>query len=256
MGVVCRSLLAYLSSVDATIPQDKVWDCWSVVKNSTCGDKWKMTDPSKSQQPLTLETAAVGWAAFDAKDYSAALAFFEPYKDDPIGQHFIGLIYLEDKRLRHKRSEGVELLKRSAEADTFFAWLALGNYYAREEYGIQDLRQAIIWYAKGAEYGCSRCQTNLGFCYCRLEEFVEASKWLFISAMLGAEQGQYLFNLLSVASTSAQYEEGCQQGMEWLESKLDADGSQIHPELQNWASAYKVRSDSLLSELARIRARS
>ena len=256
MGVVCHSLLAYLSSLDATIPQDKVWDCWSVVENSTCGDKLKMTDPSKSQQPLTLETAAVGWAAFDAKDYSAALAFFEPYKDDPIGQHFIGLIYLEDKRLRHKRSEGVELLKRSAEADTFFAWLALGNYYADEEGGSQDIKQAFKWYEKGAEYGCSRCQANLGWCCCRLEDFATAAKWLFISAVLGAEKGKDLFNLLFVVATSEQYEEGCHKAMQWLESKLDADGGQIHPELQNWVSAYKGRSDGLLSELARIRAAS
>ena len=251
--MVCHSLLAYLSNLDATIPQDKVWDSWSVVKNSTCGDKLEMTNPSQSPQPLTLETAAVGWAALDAKDYSAALAFFEPYRSDPIGQYFIGLIYIKDETLRDRKLEGVELLKRSAEADTFFAWLALGNYYADEEGGSQDIKQAFKWYEKGAEYGCSRCQANLGWCCCRLEDFATAAKWLFISAVLGAEKGKDLFNLLFVVATSEQYEEGCREGMEWLETKRDVDESRLHPELRQWLSVDREFFLSVERDLFRIR---
>lgn len=212
-----------------------------------------MSTLRQSLHKLTLETAEVGWRAFDAKDYSAALAFFEPWRDDRIGQYFIGLIYLNDEKFKDRRDEGVALLKLSAETDFDFAWLALGNYYAAERHGIQDLKQAISWYAKGAEYGCSSCQTNLGWCYCRFEEFVQASKWLFISAVLGAEQGRHLFNLLFVKATSEQYDEGCRQAIEWLERKIDADEGQVHSDLRNWLVRYRESSESVLSELARIR---
>lgn len=211
-----------------------------------------MNSHAQNPERLTLDAAAVGWAAYDAKDYPAALAFFAPYKDDPIGQYFIGAIYLDDKSLQHKRLEGLELLKRSADAGTYFAWLALGRYYA-EEGENQDLRQAIIWYDKGAEYGCSGCQVNLGWCYCRLEEFTLASKWLFISAVLGAEQGQHLFNLLFVKATSEQYEKGCQRGMEWLEAKRVVDESQFHHELRNWLSLDRESSLNMERDLSRIR---
>ena len=222
-------------------------------KNSTCGDKLKMTNPSKSPQPLTLETAAVGWAALDAKDYSTALAFFEPHRSDPIGQYFIGLIFIKDETLRGRKLEGVELLKRSAEADTFFAWLALGNYYADEEGGSQDIKQAFKWYEKGAEYGCSRCQANLGWCCCRLEDFATAAKWLFISAVLGAEKGKDLFNLLFVVATNEQYEDGCQQAMEWLEGRIDADEDRVHYDLRNWMALYRDDSQTVLIEIDRVR---
>jgi hypothetical protein len=215
-------------------------------------EKTAMPPYTQNPERLTLATAEIGWRAYDAKDYPAALAFFEPYRNDPIGQHFIGAIYLADKNLRHKRLEGVALLKRAAAADTYFAWPALGKYYA-EEGENQDLRQAIIWYAKGAEYGSSGCQFNLGWCYCRLEEFALASKWLFVSAVLGAEQGRHLFSLLFVKATSEQYEEGCRRGIEWLEAKRVVDESQLHHELRNWLSLDRESSLNMERDLSRIR---
>lgn len=212
----------------------------------------KMIAAFKPTPALTLAAAAVGWRAFDAKDYTTALAFFEPYRDDPIGQYFIGAIYLDDKSLQGKRLEALDLLKRSAAADTHFAWLALGNYYADEASEDHDFRQAINWYARGAEYGCSSSQVNLGWCYCRLEEFALASKWLFISAVLGAEKGKHLFNLLFVRVTNDEYEEGCHTAIEWLESKLDADHRFIHPHLANWLSEFKDSSETVTDALSRI----
>jgi TPR repeat protein len=210
---------------------------------------------SLPHQPLTLEAAAVGWAAYDAKDYSAALTFFEPFKDDPVGQHFIGLIYLKDESIKNKRLEGLELLKLAAESNVYFAWLALGNYYSGNDYGQQDIRQAINWYLKGAEHGSSESQTNLGWCYCRLEEFVGATKWLFIAAVLGAEKGQRLLTLVTAAAPGEQYEEGCNQGIDWLETKSRAHDCPSHYDFLNWRAAYKPESLKALHNLDRIRSK-
>ena len=131
--------------------------------------------------------------------------------------------------------------------------LALGNYYADEEGGSQDIKQAFKWYEKGAEYGCSRCQANLGWCCCRLEDFATAAKWLFISAVLGAEKGKDLFNLLFVVATNEQYEDGCQQAMEWLDGRSDADEDRVHYDLRNWMALYRDDSQAVLIEIDRVR---
>ena len=213
-----------------------------------------MPNLSKSPQPLTLQTAAIGWAAFDAKDYSAALAFFEPYKENPIAQNFIGLIYLNDESLGDLRAEGIKWLRRSAEANFDFAWLNLGNCYARG-IGVEiDLQVAVGWYAKGAEFGSSSCQFNLGLAHCEMEEFAEATKWLHISAMLGSKEGRRFFDFMSVKATKEQYEEGCQNATQWLESKVDADDRQIHYDLRNWLSQHKETSQSVWKDIVRIRA--
>ncbi len=213
-----------------------------------------MTNISQTRQRLTLLTAEIGWRAYDAKDYSAALAFFEPYKDDPIAQNFIGLIYLNDESLSDLKAEGIEWLRRSAEADFEFAWLNLGNCYSRGIGTEVDLRVAIGWYAKGADFGSSSCQFNLGLAHCELEEFAEATKWLHISAMLGSEEGRRFFDFMSVKATKEQYEEGFQNATQWLESKLDADDSQIHQDLRNWLSQHKETSETVWKDIVRISA--
>jgi TPR repeat protein len=185
---------------------------------------------TQSTERLTLKGSSVGWAAFDAGDYSTALTFFEPWRDDPIGQHFLGLIYLNDPRFLEVRSEGIELLKRSADTNFAFACLALGNYYARGSSGNQDPQLAIYWYTKSAGRGCDRSQFNIGICFCKLEDFVNGTKWLFLSSAAGhIDARKWLVETFKLAP-SEQLHEGVLAAYAWLESLRDIDQSQIEPE--------------------------
>ena len=111
---------------------------------------------------IALQDISQGWLMYEKGNFEEALAFFTPIKEHPISKYFIGEIFRNDPNHVLNREEGLYLIVQSANEGFYFAWLALGNFYANGIEFEQDLEIAIHWYTKGAEYGCSRCQYNLG----------------------------------------------------------------------------------------------
>ena len=163
-----------------------------------------------------------GWRYFDNKIFDSALDYFSPTRDNPISKYFIGEIYRSNPNHVLNRAEGLNLIVQSANEGFYFAWLALGNFYANGIEFDQDLDIAIHWYAKGAEYGCSRCQYNLGLLYSRkpIYNFELAYKWLLILCLTEHPEAQRICDLMATVCPEQTREKGMELADEWIQEAV------------------------------------
>ena len=204
---------------------------------------------TQSTEHLTLMDSRVGWAAIDAGDYATAFTFFEPWKNDPIGQYFLAEIYLKDPKFQKVRSKGIQLLKHSADANFTWAFLALGNYSATRSRGKKDRQHAIYWFKKSAKKGCPISQYNLGLCYCKIEDFVNGTTWLYLSAATGYNDALKWFVETSKVAPYEQFIEGLEAAYAWLESLRGIDQTQMEPQWSRLLVKYGVDSNLVFSDV-------
>ena len=171
---------------------------------------------------LTLFDVQEGWNYYDKSDFVNALKFFLKIKDDPISKYFIGKTYLNYPSLKSDREIGLNLIVESANEGFYFAWLALGKFYANGIEFEQDLEIAIHWYTKGAEYGCSRCQYNLGLLYSRkpICNFELAYKWLLILCLTEHPEAQRICDLMATICPEPNREKGMELADQWIQEAI------------------------------------
>lgn len=157
--------------------------------------------------------------AYEAKNFAEALAILLPVASDPAAKCFIGLVYLDDPDQVAMRESGWSNLIDSAEAGYEYAWHVLGNRYLSLEKDTYNLEQASRWLLKSAELGCITSQYSLGWCFCKLENYLEATKWLYLAVALGNRHAASLCESVSVNMTPEDYENGYQLALKWLDLK-------------------------------------
>ena len=115
-----------------------------------------------------------GLVALQAKDYEAALRELRSSRD-PRSHYFLGTMYEE--------GEGV----------------------------LQDYKEAVKWYTKGAEHGDADAQTNLGVMYVQgrgvLQDNVYAHMWWNIASSKGSEIARKNRDMVAEKMTSEQIAE-------------------------------------------------
>jgi hypothetical protein len=184
------------------------------------------------QDLLIKEQVEQGSAAYYAKDYASAICILLPIVHDPVAQCFLGLTYLDDPEQEAMRNTGWENLTASAEAGFEYAWYALANRYLDLEKTPHNLLQASRWFRKGAELGCASSQYSLGWCLCRLEDYLEATKWLCLAVALGNSNALGLCESVAVNMKPGEWEHGRTLALKWLDLKEQGPVERYHGPLQ------------------------
>ena len=172
-----------------------------------------------SRDPAVDTKVSAACLAYEAKNFAEALAILLPVASDPAAQCFLGMVYLDDPDRVAMRESGWNNLIASAEAGYEYAWHVLGNRYLNLETNKFNLEQASRWLMKSAELGCITSQYSLGWCLCKLENYIEATKWLFLAVALGNSNAASLCESVSVNMTPEEYEHGYQLALKWLDFK-------------------------------------
>ena len=178
--------------------------------------------------PEVVDVVQRGSAAYEAGDYVLALSILEDFSVEPQVQCFLGLIYLDDPQFAFERYLGWQFLESSATAGDEYAWLMLGRRYACLEPSDVAFEKASYWLLKGAQKGCLYSQHTLAWCLCKLEIFVEASKWLFITVTLGNADAQDLCYSVQCKMTAREYEYAQVLAVDWLMAKSKAPPEGFH----------------------------
>lgn len=183
--------------------------------------------------------------AYEAKNFAEALAILLPIASDPAAKCFIGLVYLDDPDQVAMRESGWSNLIGSAEAGYEYAWHVLGNRYLSLEKDTYNLEQASRWFLKAAELGCISSQYALAWCFCNLNHFVAASKWLFITVTLGNADAASLCNSVQINMDPEDYELAKELAIEWLLLKRQGQFSNYYGPLRTYCNQTLVRTYSL-----------
>ena len=199
------------------------------------------TDKSGSQRPIPVVVDALrrGSAAYETGDYPLAHSILEGFSTEPQVQCFLGLIYLDDPQFAFERYLGWQYLESSATAGDEYAWLMLGRRYACLEPNDAAFEKAVYWLLKGAQKGCLYSQHTLAWCLCKLEIFVEASKWLFITVTLGNSDAQGLCDCVQCNMTEREYEYAQKLALTWLMEKAKEPLVGFHRPLANYCEKVK-----------------
>ena len=183
-----------------------------------------------------------GLAAYDAKDFAAALREFRflAEQGDAEGQYFLGTMYSGGEGVTQDYKEAVRLYRLAAAQGNPFALLALGNSYAFGQGVTQDYKEAArlyglaaaqghprarffldalpksgaeetqkVWlrvYGKAAAQGNANAQYNLGRMYANGEgiaqDYKEAARLYGLAAAQGNADAQSNLDLLNKSITA------------------------------------------------------
>jgi len=84
---------------------------------------------------------------------------------DVFAQNELADLYLSGYGTIQNSEEGIEWLRKSAEAGYWRAMDKLGDCYYNGKHVAQDYGTAIEWYKKGMDAGYDRSYLNMGYCY-------------------------------------------------------------------------------------------
>ena len=198
-----------------------------------------------SLDPVTEAKVSAACMAYEAKNFSEALANLLPVASDPSAQCFLGMVYLDDPEQVAMQESGWSYLIASAEAGYEYAWHVLGNRYLRLEKNTYNLEQASRWFLKAAELGCLNSQYSLAWCYCKLNHFVAASKWLFVAVTLGNEDAASLCYSVQINMDPEDYELAKELAIEWLLLKRQGLSTNYYGPLRTYCNQTLVQAYSL-----------
>jgi len=128
-----------------------------------------------------------GTAAYHAKDYAKAIAFWQPLADSGVAeaQQHIGVMYAEGKGFVQNDLEAAKWFAKAAEQGDPLAQYDLGASFAQGLGVKQDFALAAKWFQRAAAQGMAIAQLNLGLLYASgngvPKDPVEAMKWVDLS---------------------------------------------------------------------------
>jgi hypothetical protein len=117
--------------------------------------------------PSATDLTEQGVAAYDAKEYAAALPFLvqAAEKDDPEAQYTLGRMYFNGFGVAQDVDRAHELFQASADQGHPGGQSGMGYLYLTGQAVELDDDEAVRWYRLSAEQGFAAAQANLGYMY-------------------------------------------------------------------------------------------
>jgi TPR repeat protein len=117
--------------------------------------------------PSASDLTEQGVAAYDAKDYAAALPFLvqATEKDDPEAQYTLGRMYFNGYGVVQDVERSHELFRASADQGHPGGQSGMGYLYLTGQAVELDDDEAVRWYRLAAEQGFAAAQASLGYMY-------------------------------------------------------------------------------------------
>ncbi len=150
---------------------------------------------------LAISTARAdfeaGLQAYDAGDYAAAIAEWQPLAEQGNleAQFGMGIIYENGRGIGRDNIQAAEWYTRAAEGGHPGAQFNLGNMYQQGLGVTKDPSQAVYWWTLAAAQGLADAQLNLGIAYHRGDgvaiDQVVALSWFERAAEAGNAMGQF-----------------------------------------------------------------
>ena len=86
-------------------------------------------------------------------------------KNEPEGQHVLGLCYLGNFDVEKNEDKAIKYLTKAGEAGVAYAQYELGRYYENNDQIGNNVEKAIYWYKQAAKQGNVEAQYKLALCY-------------------------------------------------------------------------------------------
>ena len=137
-----------------------------------------------------------GKAAFEAKDYTAALRWNRQAaeQNNPTAQNSIGYFYEKGLGVPQDYAEAIHWYRQAAEQGHAPAQRNLGNLYEQGSGVERDYGEALRWFRLAADQGNAGAQTNIGYLYERglgvAQDYTEAMRWYHRAAEQGEATAQ------------------------------------------------------------------
>jgi len=171
--------------------------------------------------PATAQDFQKGLAAYERKDYTAALKEWRPLaaKGDARGQTGLGNLYRTGGGVRQSFKESVRWYRKAAAQGLAEAQNHLGDSYNLGDGVSKDYAEAANWYRKAAEQGYATAQSNLGTMYAEGKgvprDYVLAHLWFSLSADKGTMTASHAIDEFAKRLTPAQLAEAQKLAREW-----------------------------------------
>lgn len=147
-----------------------------------CGLLW-VVSAFASAEPLDDALAA-----YDAKDYAAALKLLTPLAEqgNTIAQANLAYMVYAGKSTSADAAEAAKWYRRAADNGDAYAQYSLGVMYENGNGVPQDLQEAVKWWRLSARQGYAEAQYNLGAMYYNgrgvAKDYVRAYLWKSLAA--------------------------------------------------------------------------
>lgn len=151
-------------------------------------------------------------------------------------QYHLGGFYFYGSGVPKDYEEAMKWYRKAAEqgfiqAQYFLGWLHSTGVGSDEKY--KDFKESVQWFKKAADQGDPEAQLSLGLMYLRGEDlnpdYVEAYKWINLSAAQGHTNAIRHRVKLSVSMTSDQIAEGQRRAVQFSEKPPGAAGATNKP---------------------------
>jgi TPR repeat protein len=108
-----------------------------------------------------------GQAAYDRKDFAAALQQWRPLADqgDAAAQADLGYMYETGTGVERSPADAIDWYRKAADQGNAYAQTKLGVSYEHGRGVRRDYAAAASWFRKAADQGSATAQYNLGFMY-------------------------------------------------------------------------------------------
>lgn len=162
-----------------------------------------------------------GLAAYDRKDYAAALKLFQPLatKGNLHAQTNLGAMYANGHGVPQDYAEAMKWYGLAAKQGNALALFSVGqlHFYGR---GVpKNEAEAMTWWRQAADRGYAFAQFNLGLSYAKGvgvgKDMIEAHKWMNLAGMRGDERAVKTVGILEGSMKPEQIVEAKKRAAAW-----------------------------------------
>ena len=163
-----------------------------------------------------------GLAAFQRRDYGAALKEFRPLADrgEALAQFYIGVMYEDGRGVTRNYGEALKWYRKAADQGDALAQYFLGVMYDSGRGLAQDYKEAVKWFLKAAEQGNVSAQYNLGEMYAKgqgvARDDVQSDMWFIIGAKNGYEKARKYRDIVESSLTASDISKARKLAKEWM----------------------------------------
>jgi TPR repeat protein len=146
--------------------------------------------------PVAAEALSKGKAAFDAKDYVAAMRWDRQAADqgDATAQTYVGYLYETGLGVPQDYAQALSWYRKAADQGHAPAQKNIGNLYEQGSGVTRDYAEAMRWFRLAADQGNPGAQTNIGYMFEQglgvAQDYPEAMRWYRKAADQGEATAQ------------------------------------------------------------------
>lgn len=162
-----------------------------------------------------------GLAAYDRKDYAAALKLFQPLakQGNVHAQTNLGAMYANGHGVPQDYAEAMKWYSFAAKQNNPLALFSVGqlHFYGR---GVpKNQVEAMKWWRQAADRGYAFAQFNLGLSYAKgvgvEKDMIEAHKWIALAGTRGHERSAETVSILEKSMKPEQITEAKKRAAAW-----------------------------------------